>query len=190
MSYYYLGVNPVVDLILVRTHPDLGLQALLIQRSITSDAEPGKLAFPGGFRDTDAVKGSKFDSGIFQEAPLAAALRECEEETGIQSAHLAAHVREIGVYTGPGRDPRENATQYSQSHAYFLSLDGVMSITQSNKIFAQPGEIDVVGWHKWSDVMQYQLAFDHNLIATDAQRYIADKWRVPTDPIKAKKRFT
>ena len=136
MSYYFLGVNPVVDLILVRTHPELGLQALLIQRSITSDAEPGKLAFPGGFRDTDAVKGFRFDSGAFQEASLSAALRECEEETGIKSLHLSSYVREIGVYTGPGRDPRETETQYSQSHAYFLSLDGIMPLTQSEKIFA------------------------------------------------------
>lgn len=178
MSYWFLGVNPVVDLILVRTHPEHGLQTLLIKRSETCDAEAGKWAFPGGFRDTDALKGTAFNSGKFQELPLVAALRECKEETGISTDKLASYVREVGVYTGPGRDPRETNEQYSQSHAYFLSLDGLMSISQSDLIMAQAGEVDVVRWFNWKDAMQTSLAFDHNKICTDAQRYLSDKWVV------------
>lgn len=178
MSYYFIGKNPVVDLLMVRTHPDDGLQALLIKRSASCDAEAGKFALTGGFRDTDAQKDQLFDSGKYQEPALDAAIRECAEETSIDTSKLSQHIKLIGVYTGPGRDPRETSERFSESHAFFLSLDGLMSITKSDALVAQEGEIDDVKWVKWSDLMQMHLAFDHNKICFDAQHFIASPLRM------------
>lgn len=171
----YHGVNPVVDLVLVRSHPQDGLQVLLIQRSHTSEAEPSKWALPGGFVNTTASVDESFDSGD-TEPPLSAALRECEEETGLDVKTMHPYVKHVGVYTGPGRDPREDSERFTQSHAFLLSLDGLMPHTKSDKIAGCDDAIDAK-WIGWRELRSVPLAFDHSHILCDAERFLVkDFW--------------
>lgn len=66
-----LGPNPAADAVL--TH-GAGARALVL---LVERRDTGQLAFPGGFRETDAKTGAVED-------PLRAALREAAEETGVR----------------------------------------------------------------------------------------------------------
>jgi 8-oxo-dGTP pyrophosphatase MutT (NUDIX family) len=75
-GFYYKGVNPTVDLIVIR-----GDKVLLIQRGDDSEVEAGKWALPGGFHDTNAKEGEEWKED--KESSLDAAKREVKEETGL-----------------------------------------------------------------------------------------------------------
>lgn len=182
-SLLYPGVNPVVDLVVVRSHPREGLQALLIQRAEHSDAEAGKWALPGGFQNTDAAKNTPWDSGVAQEDPADAAVRECTEETGLPTERLRSCIKLIGVYCGPGRDPRETEERFTQSHAFFVSLDGLVTLAKSDGVFGLD-DASQAKWIKWRDLRSLDLAFDHSTILNDAERFIADEWR--SAPVRPK----
>lgn len=87
------AVRPAAVLIAVTDrgdHPD-GPGVLMIQRPTTMRAHPGQAAFPGG----------KIDAG---ETPREAALREAQEELGIDPAHVQI-VGETDLFrTGTGYD--------------------------------------------------------------------------------------
>jgi hypothetical protein len=68
-GFYYKGVNPTVDLIVIR-----GDKVLLIQRGEDAEAEAGKWALPGGFHDTNAKEGEEWKED--KESSLDAAKRE------------------------------------------------------------------------------------------------------------------
>jgi 8-oxo-dGTP diphosphatase len=113
---------------------------LLIERG--HDPFAGQWALPGGHIDPG-------------EQPLAAALRELREETGVQLATAGP----VGVYNTPGRDPRGPVT----THA-FTALTG-------RHIQIQAGDDAVAAdWLLLDAVIDGDepLAFDHNQIVTDA----------------------
>jgi 8-oxo-dGTP diphosphatase len=175
-SLWYEGVNPVVDLVVVRTHPEHGLQALLIQRGKDVDAEAGKWALPGGFQNTDAKKDTHWASGVFQEQPNVAALRECNEETGLAVDQLIPHLKQVGIYRGPGRDPRETDSRFTESHAFFLSLDGLLPLSKSDAVFGLDDAAEA-RWINWRELRTIPLAFDHDTILTDTERFLSETWR-------------
>jgi 8-oxo-dGTP pyrophosphatase MutT (NUDIX family) len=73
---HFLPASPRAAAVLVPlvAHPD-GLTVLLTERAADLRNHPGQIAFPGG----------RIESG---EEPLAAALRETEEEIGLSRAHV------------------------------------------------------------------------------------------------------
>jgi ADP-ribose pyrophosphatase YjhB (NUDIX family) len=172
---WYSGANPVVDLLIVRTHPEDGLQVLLIQRSKDAEAEASKWALPGGFVNTNAEKFSSWSSGSIKEIPVDAAVRECAEETGLNVSLLKQYIKPVGVYSGGGRDPRDSDIDYTESHAFFLSLDGLMSISNSNKV-AGFDDAQNAAWKKWSNLGKLEVAFDHLKICQDASRFVDASW--------------
>lgn len=111
-------------------------QVLLIERG----AEPfkGCWAFPGGFMNMD-------------ETTEQCAIRELEEETGLQVAEL----HQIGAYSKVDRDPRGRTVTV----AYLVIIDTPTAVTgQDDAAKAQWFPIDALP----------PLAFDHEDIMRDA----------------------
>ena len=118
---FHLGPNPTVDLIVTRA---VGgeQQILLIERSANSSAMPGRLAFPGGFVDTEASRGEVWRSGA--ETFIQAVRRELLEETGLDLSHKPDEVfRFLGIYDDPGRDPRNTNDSWVEGHVYTVVID-------------------------------------------------------------------
>ncbi len=102
----------------------------------------GRLALPGGYLDpTD-------------KTPLAGALRELREETGVR---LAA-ADPVGVYDTPGRDPRGNLV----SHAFAAISSGLTPKAGDDAATAR--------WVPLGEAVASKFAFDHHQILTDAAR--------------------
>jgi 8-oxo-dGTP diphosphatase len=113
---------------------------LLIRRG----CEPfeGAWSLPGGW----------VDSG---ETPLEAAVRELSEETGI--AVEAAELAKVGVYDGPGRDPR--GTFITTAYKVKVPAD----------VKAQAGDDAAATiWLPTDTALSVNLAFDHSQILRDA----------------------
>ncbi|MTA14711.1 MAG: NUDIX domain-containing protein, partial [Actinobacteria bacterium] len=85
----YPSFAVTVDVVILSIHLDQ-LSVLLVRRS--GDPYAGHWALPGGFKRPD-------------ETLDQAAQRELVEETGM---HAPDHLRQLGAYGDPGRDPRTN----------------------------------------------------------------------------------
>lgn len=156
-TYWYKGMNPTVDNVILRKTND-SYEILLIKRA--GKVEQGKWALPGGFVDTNAKKGEEWKAG--RETPRQAAIRELQEETGLYIQALSNIVKEIGVYEGSNRDPRDTAESWSRSYAFGVLLPDNFS---TKDISARDDAADA----KWFDIKSLPvLAFDHSTIIGDA----------------------
>ena len=157
--YRYPGPNCTVDLVIIYNN-----KLLLIQRK--GKVEGGKWAIPGGFIDTNSKKGEPFQFG--RETPRQAALREVTEETNLYLANIPninKRLKEVGVYEGNGRDPRDNDEAWSKSYAFTLTLSDKDDVD-----FAKMRGMDDASDAKWFPVNQLptNLAFDHEKIIRTA----------------------
>lgn len=159
-SYYYTGVNPTVDLVVMNPKKEI----LMITRSHKSEACPGMLAFPGGFIDSNAGALELWESGL--ETPREAAIRELAEETNLQ-LNTDCDLLEIGVYEGHGRDPRDNDISWSKSYAFFYAISERSYEEQKAKIKGLD-DADEAQWVSVDQLRSMKLAFDHHQILEDA----------------------
>ncbi|MBC7265927.1 MAG: NUDIX hydrolase [Coriobacteriia bacterium] len=136
------------DAALVR-HGDTGWEILLVKRGRPPFL--GRWALPGGFVDE-------------YEPPEDAARRELEEETGIRfDGPLAL----VGVYGGPGRDPR--GWTVSVVFAGIADADDLGAATAGD-------DADDAAWHPLESVPD--LAFDHADIVADVRQWLGREQRV------------
>ncbi|MFJ5922735.1 NUDIX domain-containing protein [Kitasatospora sp. NPDC092948] len=109
----------------------------------------------------DALPGGHVDDG---ESPLAAAVRELAEETGVKVP--ASWLREVGVFDAPGRDPRG---AYSTT-AYVVTVPaGTQAVAGDDAVRAR--------WVPVADLLADSegLAFDHAQILMDALLLTGDR---------------
>ncbi len=151
-KYYYQGVNPTVDLIIVNPEGKI----LLIKRLETSNACPGMWAIPGGFIETEAKKGEFFKYGI--ETPEKAAVRELKEETNLFL--INPKLISIGEFEGNNRDPRDSEEGWSKSHAFIYVIPKEIYEAQKANIVG----LDDASETKWMTIEEIEaldIAFDH-----------------------------
>jgi len=103
-AYWHWGPNPTADPLVITNEPRRRI--LLIERSDT-----GALALPGGFVNGD-------------EPPHAAALRELQEETGLQLTQKG-----LLIYKGPVADLRTTLHAWAETSAYVFSVDSPYEVT-------------------------------------------------------------
>lgn len=162
-TYWYKGMNPTVDNVILKKTPD-SYEVLLIKRA--GKIEQGKWALPGGFIDTNSKKGEEWKTG--RETPKQAAIRELQEETGLYVQALSSMIKEVGVYEGNNRDPRDTEDSWSRSYAFALLLPDDFS---TSNIVARDDAADAA----WFDIKSLpRLAFDHSTIIGDALKKIQD----------------
>jgi ADP-ribose pyrophosphatase YjhB (NUDIX family) len=162
--YFYRGVNPTVDLIVVNPEQEI----LVIRRSKNSNSCPSMLAFPGGFIDSQSLEGELWTSGL--ETPKEAALRELAEETNL-ILEAGTELTLIGAYEGHGRDPRDSDYSWSKTYAYLFFLDQEMYQDQKNRIKGMDDAEEAI-WIKLAELRNIKLAFDHNLIWEDVLKVL------------------
>ncbi len=158
--YFYEGVNPTVDLIIINPLNEI----LLIKRSLTSEACPGMMAFPGGFIDSSALEGSFWIDGL--ENPKSAALRELKEETNLKLESFV-ELQLVGEFEGNNRDPRDNSISWSKTHAFFYRIGDKTYLSQKDFIRGMD-DADEAKWIPITEAQQMNLAFDHNSILEKA----------------------
>ncbi len=129
-----------VDIVLL-TVTDETLQVLLIKRG----GEPflGAWALPGGFKTPDETLGQ-------------AASRELEEETGVAAP---AHLKQLGAYGDPGRDPRTNVVT--------IAYTAVVPVAAATSAGTDAAE---AAWWPVASIQSESLAlaFDHRTLVLDA----------------------
>lgn len=119
-------------------------ELLLVKRG--SDPFAGTWALPGGFVDED-------------ESLLAAARRELAEETGLEPR---GDLVQVGAYGDPGRDPR----------GWTVSVAFVAGLEWDEQVQVRAGsDAAEATWHPVKNLPA--LAFDHDVIVTDALRVAA-----------------
>lgn len=114
-------------------------QVLVILRR--DDPFKGRWALPGGLVGTETL--------------LAAAIREALEETGLDLTDV--RLVQLGAYGDPGRDPRGRVV----SVAYTAKLTGPVKAVASD-------DAAELRWIDPDTALHDGLAFDHNVILTDA----------------------
>ena len=136
MSYTYKYPRPAVTADCVVITKEAEPKVLLIQRG----GEPfkGCWAFPGGFMNMD-------------ETTEQCAIRELEEETGLQVSNVIL----IGAYSKVDRDPRGRTVTV----AYLAIVDSPVEVS---------GQDDAANAKWWPLSALPQLAFDHEEIMRDA----------------------
>jgi len=136
MEYTYKYPRPAVTADCVVITKELEPKVLLIQRGF----EPfkGCWAFPGGFMNMD-------------ETTEECAIRELEEETGLQ----VSDIHQIGAYSKVDRDPRGRTITV----AYLAIVDRQLTVK---------GQDDAAKAEWWPIGALPPLAFDHNEIMADA----------------------
>lgn len=165
-KYYYKGSNPTVDLIII--NPDN--EILLIKRSDSSDACPGMWAFPGGFINTSAKRNEYWKEG--EETPEHAAIREVQEETGLQL--INPQLVFIGCFEGNNRDPRDNEISWSKSYVFLHKIDEEIYQAQKDKLQGLDDAQDIA-WKSIDEINNMNLAFDHSKIFEIAMRKLKSK---------------
>jgi 8-oxo-dGTP diphosphatase len=135
------------DVVLFARNPERVLCVLLIQRGTDSDALPGCWALPGGYLEPG-------------ENPEHAARRDLREET-----HLTAPptLTFVDYYDTTGRDPRGPVV----STAYTALLDHM-------PVMYADDDARAARWVPVPLATEHGLAFDHDLILTDALRTFSD----------------
>ena len=178
------GVNPTVDVIVTKVingEPHV----LIIKRGATAEAEPNKLAFPGGFHDTDAKKGNKWKPG--KETAEQAAVREVKEETGLDLSELT--LEKVGVFDAQDRDPRNSNTSWVSSTVYKVNIpEGFAGSTEvSGKDDAQ--EARWIPVSELSTTDKSQFGFDHaDILESENLVYFKKEGSAPTSTdIESKK---
>ena len=136
-TYEYPRPMLTADCVVLRNN-----EVLLIRRG--NEPFRGCWALPGGFME-------------MEETIEHCAVRELQEETGLQVAEADLHL--IGIYSTPGRDPRGRTV----TAAYLVRL-----VSGEPKAGDDAAE---VRWWPLADLPS--LAFDHAEIITDAQRLCA-----------------
>lgn len=126
-SYRYPHPSVTVDTV-VFGYNDYGLNVLLVERG--GEPYKGCWALPGGFLNMD-------------ECAADGALRELYEETHLK----LSHVRQLGAFTSPDRDPRERVITIA--HYALINIEDVKAGDDAAK--AQ--------WFRIHSMPQ--LAFDH-----------------------------
>lgn len=164
--FFYEGENPTVDLIVINPQDEV----LLVRRSANSQACPGMLAFPGGFIDSHAKEGEKWVLDC--ESPPQAAVRELAEETNLKLN--SPKMIFVGQYVGNGRDPRDNSTSWSKTHAFLYLIDKDLFNAQKDAVRGMD-DADEALWMPVKDARKNVLAFDHNQILEDALKIISYK---------------
>lgn len=160
-TYYYIGANLTVDLVLINMEEE---KILLILRGSTTNACPDMWAIPGGFINTKAKRNQPWKPG--EETPEMAALRELQEETNFPIQELDPNKLIFnGIYEGNQRDPRDNEISWSKSHAFYYILDK----NQYNLVEQTKGLDDAqdVKSFSFKEIENTKLAFDHNLIISN-----------------------
>jgi ADP-ribose pyrophosphatase YjhB (NUDIX family) len=159
-SLNYKGVNPTVDLIVTKVVNGIP-QVLVIKRSASAEAAPNKLAFPGGFHDTNAKKGNKWKAG--KETAEEAALRELKEETGLDLTKSSMNIQleKVGVFDAQDRDSRNSNTSWVSSTVFRINLPENFDISTevSGKDDAQ--EARWVPVSELSATDKSEFGFDH-----------------------------
>jgi 8-oxo-dGTP diphosphatase len=163
--YYYLGVNPTVDLVIFNPFDEV----LMIRRSSNSDACASMLAFPGGFIDSNALAGDLWQSGL--ETPEEAAIRELAEETNL-ILEKKVKLIPVGVYVGDNRDPRDNQLSWSQSYVFTYKISSDIFEAQKNSILGLD-DADQALWIGILELQKLELAFDHKRILSDTLKLIS-----------------
>ncbi len=113
------------------------LRILLVQRGV--EPYKGRWAFPGGFMKMD-------------ESAEEGALRELQEETGLEGAYI----RQFHTFTAPHRDPRERVITI----AYY-------ALVRMQNVIGGDDATDAK-WFALDEVPQ--LAFDHDQILRKAEQ--------------------
>ena len=142
-TYEYPHPAVTVDCIIFALHDD-ELKVLLVQRS--SAPHKGCWALPGGFVEID-------------EAIDAAALRELNEETGVEKLFL----EQLYTFGEPRRDPRERVISVAYYSLVKLSEHAVRAGSDAKKVC----------W--FSTHKLPKLAFDHQTIMTMAIKRLQGK---------------
>ena len=146
MEFTYKYPRPAVTADCVVMTKESVPQVLLIERG--SDPYKGCWAFPGGFMNMD-------------ETTEQCAIRELEEETGLQVAEL----HQIGAYSKVDRDPRGRTITV----AYLAIVDEPIAVTgQDDAAKAQWFPLDALP----------PLAFDHEEIMRDAISLYSKEQRI------------
>ena len=159
--YYYPGPNPSADAVCLRRRPGQDEpELLLVRRRGDVGAEAGRWALPGGFVRSGGPRDAPWAPGA--ETPAAAALRELAEETGLELGWLAGELREVGVYEGGGRDPRDGPERWSRSHAFRLDLPPHLALLN----LLGGDDVDEARWFPLAALPP--LGFDHARIVRDA----------------------
>lgn len=124
------------------------LKVLLVERG--DEPSKGCWAFPGGFLNPD-------------ETVEQGALRELQEETGLDSAYM----EQVGVFSDPDRDPRERVITVA-----FFSVMHVKNVRAG----------DDAAKAKWLPVNDLpELAFDHDRILKTALKRFRERLVIEPD---------
>lgn len=173
--YYHPGPNPSADVVCTRRHPGSGVRELvLVRRRGDVGAEAGRWALPGGFVRSAGPREAAWAPGA--ETPTCAALRELAEETGLELGWLASALRPVGVYEGPGRDPRDTPERWSQSHAFLLELAPHLALST----LLAGEDAQEARWFPLDALPP--LAFDHARIVREATGLVGREEPPPCPP--------
>jgi ADP-ribose pyrophosphatase YjhB (NUDIX family) len=170
---HHPGVNPTVDLIVTRT-VNGEQQVLLIRRGDNAQTEAGKLAFPGGFHDTNAKAGQPWTQG--KETAKQAALRELKEETGLDLTQSSMNLPmpEVGVFDSQERDPRNSTESWTSATVFRIDLPADFDIATDVSGQDDAKEARWIPVSELNSIDRAQFGFDHaNILETQGLKTVS-----------------